>query len=82
MPFENLLYLQGAAPDIVDEAAAPAVTYLGWVAPGTVDPSEPKFMIKRISVAAGITKTEWANGNRDFTNIWDNRAALPYSYIK
>ena len=82
MPFESALYWQGQAPDIVDEFAAPAVTYLGWVSPGTVDPSEAKFMIKRISVNAGVTKTEWANGNRLFTNVWNNRAALQYSYIK
>lgn len=82
MSFESLLYDQGQAPDMVDEIGAPAVTYLGWVLPGTVDPSEPKFKIKKVSVAAGITKTEYAKGNRNFDNVWNDRAVLPYSFLK
>jgi hypothetical protein len=82
MSFESLLIDDNRPPDIVDESAAPATTYIGWVSPGTVDPSEPKFKIKRITVAAGITITNWANGNRNYDKIWNDRAALPYSYIK
>lgn len=82
MSFESLLYDQGQSPDIVDESGAPAVTYLGWCSPGTVATIEPKFKIKRVSVNAGITTTEWANGNRNFDKVWDNRAVLPYSFIK
>lgn len=72
----------GRTPDIVDENGAPAVTYLGYVDPGTVDPSEARFMIKRITSAAGITKTEYAGGNKLFNKVWDDRAALIYSYLK
>lgn len=82
MSFESLLYDQGQAPDIVDETGAPGTTYLGWVLPGTVATAEPKFKIKKISVLNGITITTWANGNREFNNIWDNRGALIYSFLK
>lgn len=81
MSYESLLIDDARTPDIVDETGAPAVTYLGWVKPGTVDTSEAKFKIKRITVDAGITKTMWANGNRKYTNIWDQRGALNYSFI-
>jgi hypothetical protein len=82
MSFEALLIDENRAPDIVDESGAPAVTYLGWVVPGTVDPSEAKFKIKRVSVAAGITTTHFADGNRNYDKVWNDRAALNYSYLK
>ena len=82
MSFEALLIDDNRPPDIVDESAAPATTYIGWVTPGTVDPSEAKFKIKRVTVAASITTTMWAEGNRNYDKIWNNRAALNYSYLK
>ena len=82
MSFENLLIAQGEPPDIVDETGAPAVTYLGWVLPGTVATNQPNFKIKRITNAAAITITTWADGDTEFNNIWDNRAALVYSFLK
>jgi hypothetical protein len=81
MSFEALLIDENRPPDIVDESGAPAVTYVGFALPGTVDTSEAKFKIKKITAVAGITKTMWANGNRNYNNIWDNRAAIPYSYL-
>lgn len=81
MSFESLLIDENRPPDIVDESAAPAVTYVGFCTPGTVDTSQARFKIKRITVNAGITVTTWANGTREYKNIWDNRAVLPYSYL-
>ena len=82
MSFESLLIDQGQAPDIIDESTAPATTYLGWCLPGTVATNQAKYKLKRISNAAGITKTEWANGDQLYDNIWDDRAIIPYSFLK
>jgi len=82
MSFDLMQFEQGRTPDIVDETGAPAVTYIGFVNPGTVDPSEARFMIKRITSVAGITKTEYAGGNNLYNKVWNDRAILIYSYLK
>lgn len=81
MSYEALLIDENRPPDIVDESGAPMVTYVGFCTPGTVDTSQPRFKIKRITANAGITITMWANGTREYKNIWNDRAALPYSYL-
>lgn len=80
MAFETLLIEQGAAPDIVDDTGIGGITYVGFAAPGTASTADAKFLIKRITVAGTITKTEYANGNRNFDKIWDNRATGAYVY--
>jgi hypothetical protein len=81
MSFESLLIDQGEIADIVDETVV-GVTYMGWCLAGTTATNQAKFKIKRVSANAGITITEYAGGNRDYSKIWDNRVGLQYSFLK
>ncbi len=60
----------------LDEASA-VITYVGIAAPGSVT-SNAVWQIKRLNSTTGLV-VEFANGNSNFTNIWDNRASLSYS---
>lgn len=61
----------------VDEASA-TVTYVGEAQPG-VAAASALWRIKRITVSGVVTLIEWADGNSDFDNVWNNRASLSYS---
>jgi len=69
---DGLLALQ------LDEAAS-SLTYIGEASPGSAT-SSAVWRIKRIDESGNpeiIIK--WADGNTNFDNVWDNRAALSYS---
>lgn len=54
-------------------------TYIGWATPGSAS-SAASWKIQKITFTAGNpTAIEWADGNLNFDNIWDNRASLSYS---
>lgn len=55
------------------------ISYKGEAIPGT-SPSVASWRISRISTdISGSIIIEWADGNTNFDNIWDNRASLSYS---
>ena len=60
----------------IDEASA-TVTYIGNAATGTAT-SAATWQVKKIDDSSGTVIT-WADGNANFDNIFDNRAALSYS---
>lgn len=60
----------------VDEASA-TVTYVGEAAPGSAT-SGALWRIKRITISGTETLVEWADGNGNFDNVWNNRASLTY----
>lgn len=73
---------------IVDEVGAPALTYVGYAAPGTAL-SAALWRIQRITEAASITTIEYAvtpaPGDGDdpdryalFDKVWDDRASYTY----
>lgn len=39
--------------------------------------ANPVWRIKRINTTSGVI-VEWADGNYNFDNVWDNRASLTY----
>lgn len=52
--------------------------YRGEAVPGTLE-SEAKWRIRRITIGADKdTTTEWADGDADFNNVWDDRLSLNY----
>lgn len=61
----------------IDQASA-TVTYIGQAAPGTAT-SAASWRIQRMSVSGTVTTLEYADGDLNFNNIWDNRASLTYS---
>lgn len=78
---ESILLGPGATGNvtIIDTATTADTTYIGEALPGTAT-SAAAWRIQRISTAVATNQTFfWADGNADFDNIWDNRAALSYS---
>lgn len=61
----------------LDEASA-TVTYVGEAATGTATGSA-SWRIKRLTQSGTVLLIEWADGNGNFDNIWNNRALLSYS---
>lgn len=55
-----------------------STTYIGEADPGSALASAV-WRIKRIQVVGDVSTILWADGNSDFDNVWDNRAALSYS---
>lgn len=53
--------------------------YRGEAAVGSSE-SDPKWRIRRITLGDDGDVTEvWANGNANFTNVWDNRVSITYN---
>ena len=53
--------------------------YRGEAVPGTA-PGSNLWRIRRITIGLdNDVTTEWADGNADFDNIWDDRLILSYS---
>lgn len=61
----------------VDEASS-TVIYQGFAIFGSLT-SEAVWQIKKIEESGTVTTVTYADGNDDYDNIWDNRAALSYS---
>ena len=55
-----------------------STTYLGYATAGTVT-SAGTWAIKKIVESGQDVVITWADGNKSYDNIWDNRLALTYS---
>ncbi len=53
-------------------------TYIGTAKLGVAD-SAAKWQIRRINRVGTATDIQYADGNRRFDNIWENRTILTYS---
>lgn len=61
------------------DADPPSYAYLGHAVPGTAT-SAATWRIQKLTFGAGgDVSTQWADGNSNFDNVWDNRASLSYS---
>lgn len=55
------------------------LAYVGEALPGTLE-SAPSWRIKRLTLGLDDdVVTEWADGNANFDNVWNDRATLSYS---
>ena len=78
LPVEGIVEQQPSlVVEKIDQASA-TVTYIGQAAPGTAT-SAASWRIQRMSVSGTVTTLEYADGDLNFNNVWDNRAALTYS---
>lgn len=71
---DNKLFYE---PALVDESN-PNVVYEGYATPGSKT-SDPVWAILMVTNKKGMLSYQWANGNKGFTNIWDNRQKLMFS---
>lgn len=60
------------------DTASTTITYIGKANPGSLG-SEDKWQILRIQTSGTVDTFEWADGNENFDNVWDNRVSLSYS---
>ena len=80
---DGLLYVpEGARMSLdveVDESDSTALgfVYVGEATPGTAG-SVAAWRIKRIYDSGTTISIEWAEGNADATQVWDNRKSLVY----
>lgn len=54
------------------------LVYIGYADIGTLD-GAPDWAIKRLQKTGVVTSVQWADGNQNYDNIWDDRASLTYS---
>jgi hypothetical protein len=51
--------------------------YVGYAAPGSLT-SDPVWAIKKVSESGNDGDIDWADSNKNFDNVWDNRLSLSY----
>lgn len=68
----------GSAYAIIYQQVDASNAYLGYAPPGSLTSAAVWAIEKLVFAGGGVTIT-WANGSASATNIWDNRASLPYS---
>lgn len=64
-------------PALIDESNANFV-FEGYAVPGQKT-SDPVWAIRKITNAKGVLSYQWAGGNKNFANIWDNRKTLVFN---
>lgn len=78
----QILYEDDASEDrvyktLVDEADA-STTYIGEAMPNA-DPTAAVWRITLVDTSTNPTTIQFADGDSNFDNVWDDRAALSYN---
>lgn len=62
------------------DPASATITYVGRAAAGSAT-SAAVWQLSRLTfdVSGNLTKQEWADGNGNYDNVWDDRASLSYT---
>ena len=61
------------------DADPPTAAYLGQAVPGTAT-SAASWRIQKLTFGGdGDVTSQWADGDANFNNVWDDRASLSYS---
>lgn len=68
----------GFSGNLLQVDSVGTTTYLGYATAGTVT-SSATWAIKRIIETGNDAVITWADGDKDYNNIWDNRLSLSYS---
>ena len=76
--FPTMKTLAESQPKPIVDVASASVTYRGYAPLGT-GTDEAKWKIERDSKTGNVTTTQYADGNMDYDNVWDNRASLSYT---
>lgn len=71
---DNKLFFQ---PLRVDESG-PEISYKGYAQPASQD-EQPVWAIQRTQRIGDVDVSTWANGTRDFNNVWTNRDHINYA---
>lgn len=60
------------------DTASSTVTYVGEAATAITEAAS-FWKIKRLTTVGTVLKIEWADGNEDYDNVWNDRTSLTYS---
>jgi len=60
------------------EELTDGTTYIGWAPTGTTT-SASKWRLLKMVESGTDTTVQWADGDKKYNNIWNNRASLTYS---
>lgn len=63
-------------PSMIDDTGA-NIVYKGYSATSVL-PNQPNWAIERIRIEAGIEVHTWADGDKAFDNVWNDREGLIY----
>lgn len=63
-------------PSMVDDTGAKLV-YRGY-APVATGESQPQWAIERVRIENGVEVHAWADGDKNFDNVWADRESLTY----
>jgi hypothetical protein len=63
--------------DIETDLSVPGVVYVGQADPGS-STSAAVWRVKKITESLGGTSIDWADGDAEFDNVWDDRDTLTY----
>lgn len=62
------------------DSTDPLVTYIGKAIPSPIsNEGMAVWQIQRITLSGDDVVIEWADGDAEFDNIWNNRESLTYS---
>ena len=70
------LKTQAQVPSMIDDTGANLV-YKGYAAVGTLE-NQPLWAIERVRIENGVEVHAWADGDRNFDNVWIDREAATY----
>jgi len=73
----GIVMLDAAIVKQIIETAG-GITYIGDAECGTAT-AAAKWRIQRIIAVGAVQTVEWADGDGQFDNVWDNRVALTYA---
>jgi len=68
-----------AIQKLYDYGAGTSILYEGWAQPGVVT-SAPLWAIRKyVYSGSNLSQEQWADGNTNMDNVWDNRTGLIYA---
>lgn len=80
IPYDVILTVAEEDDDVYDvetDFSAPGVYYIGQAAAGS-STSDPVWRIRKVTENLSGTSIDWAGGNAEFTNVWDDRLSFVY----
>lgn len=60
------------------DVVSASVTYYGYSLTLGADPAAAVWRIRKETTASTVTTAQYADGNGNYDNIWNNRASLTY----
>lgn len=67
----------GSNPQLIDEVST-TLYYLGYALTVGADQSKAVWKIKKIEQIGTVWQIQYANGDDQYQNIWNNRSILNY----